>query len=530
MELGQEQVKVKSEPEDAECEPSVQMEGTSSIFYNLLVKSEDTTNYDNPEFLNCLTLRREFEELDSPISPANNNCIEEQNQVEAESTDSDHGSSSDEYEDEISCKVCNQQFGDDEELQLHHKTRRLADRSYKCCGCEKIFRDNTQLIVHTRKHTGEKPFTCKICGKNFSVNGNLSKHMRIHTGDRPYQCETCKFGFKTKARLRKHEKSHEGTKITKRTVQCPLCSKLMRNIKQLMAHLESQHEDDSAELFRCQLCPKSYRNVFSLNHHMRVHGAKDFQCTICEKAFTSASHLRRHLNSHTGVRPFLCQVCLRPFPSQQNMKRHMMTHTGEKPFSCDQCGRSFLTQENLNRHKRTHTGEKPFPCNICGRFFAHSTTAKEHMRTHTGDKPFICTICNKSFAINKALYKHTREKHPDYFPEFKEFNDLPPNVKRARKKMKIEVPYPQETAYSQNQQPATASVIKTEDGETSSTCMESNLHQEAEDCKPDLAKVKSPPPDEELGIPVPEVHIGGADVKPDILPVVKIKKEEEDYS
>ncbi|VEN54352.1 unnamed protein product, partial [Callosobruchus maculatus] len=329
MEVGQEPLKLKSEPEDVECEPSVEVEGTSSIFYNLLVKSEDTTNYDNPEFLNCLTLRPEFEELESPISPANNNTIEKQNQVKPESTDSDHESSSDEYEDEITCKVCNQRFGDEEELQMHHKSRRLADRSYKCCGCDKIFRDNTQLIVHTRKHTGEKPFTCKICGKNFSVNGNLSKHMRIHTGekkyecdtcerrftqfahledhmrvhsgDRPYQCETCKFGFKTKARLRKHEKSHEGTKITKRTVQCPLCSKLMRNIKQLMAHLESQHEDDSAELFSCQLCPKSYKNVFALNHHMRVHGAKDFQCTICEKAFTSASHLRRHLNSHTGM-------------------------------------------------------------------------------------------------------------------------------------------------------------------------------------------------------------------------------------
>lgn len=68
-----------------------------------------------------------------------------------------------------------------------------------------------------------------------------------------------------------------------------------------------------------------------------------------------------------------------------------------------------------------------------------STTAKEHQRIHTGDKPFGCSICDKRFSLNKALYKHIRERHPVFFPEFKRLNDLPPNVKRAREKIKREL-------------------------------------------------------------------------------------------
>lgn len=71
-------------------------------------------------------------------------------------------------------------------------------------------------------------------------------------------------------------------------------------------------------------------------------------------------------------------------------------------------------------------------------FIFFSTTAKEHMRIHTGDKPYRCSICNKCFALNKALFKHTREKHPEYFPEFKRINDLPLNQRRAREKIKRE--------------------------------------------------------------------------------------------
>lgn len=130
------------------------------------------------------------------------------------------------------------------------------------------------------------------------------------SGDRPFVCDFCNSGFKTKARLRKHQKSHEDDKITRRTVPCPICCKLMKSTKQLIAHMET-HDEGSQNPFPCSLCDKSYKNFFSLNFHLKSHGGvKDYKCNLCDKAFTNASHLRRHMNSHTGKQIMFIEVVL----------------------------------------------------------------------------------------------------------------------------------------------------------------------------------------------------------------------------
>lgn len=134
-------------------------------------------------------------------------------EVEAQEQTESEDSSSDDDENEFTCRVCKQTFCDEFELELHIKSRRLYEKCYKCCGCEKQFRDNTQLTVHSRKHTGEQPYVCKVCGKKFSVNGNLSKHMRIHTGERRYECNTCQRKFTQFAHLEDHVKTHSGKDV-----------------------------------------------------------------------------------------------------------------------------------------------------------------------------------------------------------------------------------------------------------------------------------------------------------------------------
>ncbi|KAG5888834.1 hypothetical protein JTB14_000107 [Gonioctena quinquepunctata] len=309
----------------------------------------------------------------------------------------------------LKCNICEEEFNDDYYFQQHCRSRRLAEKSYKCCGCGKVFRNTKQLNVHTRKHTEKQPYACKSRGKRFSVTGALSKHMRIHTGERrfacdtcdrkftrfvhlenhmrthsgekPFVCDFCNISFKNKDGLKQHGKSHEDTTDHRWATPCPICSRVMKSTRQIMAHLETHVEGP--------------RNLFS--------------CDYCEKAFNNASRFSRHSNSHSGMGP----------------------PTGEKPYSCTGCSRIFLTLENLNRHKRTHTGEDHFPCESCGKCFAHSTLAKEHMKVHIGDESFQCEFCDKKYSLSRTRNRHIREKHPAFFLGSKRLK----NKEKAREKI-----------------------------------------------------------------------------------------------
>ncbi|KAI0559223.1 zinc finger protein OZF [Gracilaria domingensis] len=131
---------------------------------------------------------------------------------------------------------------------------------------------------------------------------------------------------------------------------------------------------------------------------------KTVQCPHCSRWLRNQVTLQNHIrvvHLHSGT--FQCDQCKGTFMWQSTLGNHVrLVHQKQKPFPCDQCDKSFRWKSHLKEHfSVVHRGEKPFRCAMCGKSFGRKNNMQKHVRKHK-EKAAAASVAAASAAAASA--------------------------------------------------------------------------------------------------------------------------------
>eukprot|EP00092_Neocalanus_flemingeri_P030938 GFUD01033600.1.p1 GENE.GFUD01033600.1~~GFUD01033600.1.p1 ORF type:complete len:524 (+),score=80.30 GFUD01033600.1:304-1875(+) len=190
---------------------------------------------------------------------------------------------------------------------------------------------------------------------------------------------------------------------------CELCSKSLKSLEILKAHLKQKHFIDA----KCEICLEvcSTKNTLQ-THKLKVHNEGGYQCDSCIKMCSTMLLLKAHVRDQHGDKSFPCSTCGKVFKNKANCAGHELIHTG-KEFECEFCILKFKSEIGFNRHvKLEHTKNfEVLNCHECGATFKVKTKFNTHIKFHQKHPDLICDVCDKLFHSRTAKVLHKETVH-----------------------------------------------------------------------------------------------------------------------
>ena len=228
-------------------------------------------------------------------------------------------------------------------------------RRFVCHLCNKSFDRQYRLKRHLQVHNPNRPkIRCDLCTKSFTRQDSLDAHVKAaHSKLRPYVCtyEGCNKAYSNSSQLLQHSRLHTGGK----PYQCSFCDKSFAFANEHKEHVRDVHTDTTAH--KCSYCHKVFSSEEELSlHKTKEHRV---ECEVCNKTFSRLAYLEVHVKVHEGDGKFNCSSCFKSFDNESNYRQHIKVHPDYKPYGCQVCNISFSHPSNLINHQKAMHGYDP---------------------------------------------------------------------------------------------------------------------------------------------------------------------------
>uniref|UniRef100_A0A6P7F4S0 Zinc finger protein OZF-like isoform X2 n=1 Tax=Diabrotica virgifera virgifera TaxID=50390 RepID=A0A6P7F4S0_DIAVI len=201
-------------------------------------------------------------------------------------------------ENDHACTRCNMKFNDTLEYVYHCYKH---DHVYSCVICSFTTHNKSSIKGHILRHEKKYTHYCDICGKGFLGKTLLDSHKEVHLDIKRYSCSICDKKFAVKRYLQSHVNLNHRKELygDDQLFQCEVCGREFTFLKSLLRHQSIIHHIGEDRTVECPVCHKMIANAYNLKMHMRIHtGEKNFCCDLCGKAFSAHKYWKKHKQLH----------------------------------------------------------------------------------------------------------------------------------------------------------------------------------------------------------------------------------------
>lgn len=242
--------------------------------------------------------------------------------------------------------------------------------------------------------TGQQILKCNGCPETSGTYIALADH--ISNSDHSHLlatiCPNCCLRFPSRADRNAHQ-----SKCPRKRVECYLCGKTVKTLKQLETHMIPKHT--GLKRFNCKICLRKFQFKSNLKIHTKTHTKIGLiKCQYCTRKFVDIRYKKKHENFCKQI--YECYLCRKRFPSFEVLhNKHMKTHFGR--YQCKHCPKSSVSPRCYGIHViDNHLHLYKFECKICKGIIKRRKDLRKHQiscmkpeRKVKGVIYFKCSLC-----------------------------------------------------------------------------------------------------------------------------------------